>query len=53
MNAAKHPNNIYVTNETKEIAEMASSLPVKEMSVLKAFIAGLEAGRNLVEKEAV
>lgn len=40
-----------ITKETKEILEMASSLPKKEMSVVKAFIAGLEAKDKLREEQ--
>lgn len=39
-----------ITNETKEILEMANSLPKKEISMVKAFIAGLEAKDKLKEE---
>lgn len=40
-----------ITNDTREILEMASSLPQKEMSVVKAFIAGMEAKDKLQEDQ--
>ncbi len=36
--------------ETEEILKMANSLPKKEMSIVKAFIAGLEAKDKLKEE---
>lgn len=36
--------------ETKEILKMANSLPKKEISMVKAFIAGLEAKDKLREE---
>lgn len=39
------------TKDTKEIVDMVSKLPQKEMTVLKAFIAGMEAKEKLEEKK--